>query len=482
MSSPRSWAAYPSSYRAPEIAVLAGWIRAGESGSLIGLAGAGKSNLLGFLCHRFEVVRSHWPDGTLRIVPVLVDLNSLPGNDLATFYRAILRALYEARAQLSAIDGALSNAVETLYRRVEDKTDPFLSQSALREALLTFQETDLRLVLVYDPFDSFCQTATLQVLDNMRGLRDGFKTTLSYIVGLRRELDSLRDPMEMGALYDILDAHCCWLGAMETQDARWVIRQVGGSTGRSFTRAEIERLVEVSGGYPSLLRAASLWLAGIAPPPEAEVWIEHLMAEQSVRHRLEEVWAGLTAGEQRALSGVQRQRSASPSPTSGQSASRQRVLDEAFEDIDRQHPGTLARLTAAGLCRQAENGWYICSDLVAAYVKSVEGEKTDRIWMDEDTGEVYRGQTALTNLSPLERELLVFFVRHPQTRHTKTDLILNAWPDDPCPLERSDDSVYQVIRGLRRKIESVPSKPRHIITWRGAGAQEGGYQFFPRDG
>jgi len=90
------------------------------------------------------------------------------------------------------------------------------------------------------------------------------------------------------------------------------------------------------------------------------------------------------------------------------------------------------------------------------------------------------GQTPLTGLTPLERELLRFFVEHPLVRHTKTDLILNAWPDDPCPLERSDDSVYQVIRGLRTKIESNPSKPRYIITWRGSGVQEGGYQFYPK--
>ncbi len=97
MSSPRLWKTYPSSYRAIEMAVLARWIRAGEGGSVIGRAGSGKSNFCGFLCHRPKVLRSHLPEGSPPTVPVLVDLNNMPGDDLAMLYRVILRALYELR-------------------------------------------------------------------------------------------------------------------------------------------------------------------------------------------------------------------------------------------------------------------------------------------------------------------------------------------------------------------------------------------------
>ena len=77
-TSPRSWTAYPPSYRANEMTVLARWVQAAESGSVIGLAGAGKSNLLGFLCHRPQVLRSYLPDGIPPIALIGVDLNNLP--------------------------------------------------------------------------------------------------------------------------------------------------------------------------------------------------------------------------------------------------------------------------------------------------------------------------------------------------------------------------------------------------------------------
>jgi hypothetical protein len=483
--SSRSWAAYPSSYRAKEIAILAGWIRAGESGSVIGLAGAGKSNLLGFLCHRPEVIRSYLLDDAFQPVLALVDLHNLPGGGTpgseAIFYRVILRALYEARAQLVAIEHPLGKAVETLYRRVEDKTDPFLSQGALREALLLFQERDARLVLVLDPFDSFCQTATPQALDGMRGLRDSFKATLSYLIGLRQELESLRDPMEMGALYEILDTHRCLLGAMEAEDAHWVIRQVEETIGRSFAQAEIERLIEVTGGYPSLLRTACLWSAEASSLLSAEAWLECLLAERSVQHRLEEVWTGLTEEEQGTLSEMyKRQPLLAAQPVGAETAEGKEALGKAFRGLEEQRRRALRRLEAWGLCRRAGGGWRICGDLLAAYVGSVGGRGGERIWLNEETDELYRGRIPLTNLTPLERAVLVFLTRYPRVRHTKTDLIANAWPDELCRQGITDDSLYQVIRGLRTKIEPISSKPRYIITWRGTGAQEGGYQFFPQ--
>jgi hypothetical protein len=401
---------------------------------------------------------------------VLVDLNNLPGGGRAdaeaVSYRVMLRALSESRAQLGAIEPSLAEAIEAIYRRAADKTDPFLSQSALREALLSFQESDLRLVLVLDPFDAFCCTAPVHVLDSMRGLRDSFKSTLSYLVGLRQELAALRDPAEIGELYEILDTHQCWVGAMDTEDARWVVGQVQEATGHDFSPSVVERLIVLSGGHPSLLRAASLWLATMPISRDDEGWTESLLAERSMQHRLGEIWNGLTREDHQALIAIRDLQRSLP-------AERPSTLAE-------RHMSVVPRLESAGLCQRVGNRWHVRGTLMSHYVDGVAGGEADPIWVDDRTGELYQGQKRLANLSPLERELLLFLVDHPQVRHSKTDLILNAWPDDPCPLERSDDSVYQVVRGLRAKIEPNPAKPRHIITWRGTGGQEGGYQFYPQ--
>ena len=46
------WDAYPSTYRQDEVQRILSAMQSGECVSIIGLSGAGKSNLMGFLAHR----------------------------------------------------------------------------------------------------------------------------------------------------------------------------------------------------------------------------------------------------------------------------------------------------------------------------------------------------------------------------------------------------------------------------------------------
>lgn len=467
--SKRAWEAYPATYRAREMEILAGWIQAGESGSVIGLAGAGKSNLLGFLSHQPDAIAPYLTDSDLKLALVQVDLNNLPDNDLATFYRVILRSLYEAGAQLTAIEESLAGTVETLYRKVEEKSDPFLSQSALREALLFFRDKGIRLVLMFDPFDGFCGTAPTQVLDNLRGLRDSFKTTLSYLTGLRQEIIYIRPPDELGELYEILDTHQCWLGPMDEDDARWVIGQVEEATGQAFDAAQVERLIDLTGGYPALLRAASLWLAAClrsaedSPAPEMAAWEGRLLAEPSIHSRLQELRLGLTGQEEAALSVLQM------ALTIEATEERQ----ESLRQIGEKYEQAFIHLQAKGLCQQIEAEWQFFSPLFAEFVAGMEGVSAGKIWCDPKTERFFQGERELSGLSEKDRRLLRHFLDHPQVGHSIDNLIDAAWAED-VSIGVTTQAVQQAIRHLRKQIEPNPAKPAYLITKHGSG-----YRFFP---
>ena len=465
MRTRRDYQQYPTIYRAREMKAIVRWIQAGESGSIIGLAGGGKSNFMGFFCHRPEVLQSYLPEHAGRVVPVLVDLNNLPSDDLATLYRVMLRSLYEARDQFAAIDESLSVTIEQHYRKVEDKTDPFLSQSALREVLFSIQQYAIRLVMVMDRFDQFCRKAAAQVLDNIRGLRDTFKHTLSYLVGLRHPLAYLRSPVELAELYEILDIHHCWLGAMAEEDARWVIGQVESSMSITFDTSQVEQLVYLTGGYPALLRAASLWLARQSQVPPLETWETCLSADKSINNRLDEIWQGLTGEEEAVLPTLSMALNLS-------SASERR---ESLRQIEELYQSALTNLVDKGLCLKTEEGWRTFSPLFARFAAGVESTNLGKIWRtDLNINRFFRGEKELNGLKPQDHKLLHFFFNHLNEQPFSLDAIKDgAWPDD-YDEGISDMTVQQAIRQLRKSIEANPAKPRYVLTERGLG-----YRFYP---
>jgi hypothetical protein len=254
-------------------------------------------------------------------------------------------------------------------------------------------------------------------------------------------------------MYEILDTHVCWVGAMDEPDARRLMAEETHTASHPLNEAEIVHLLALTGAYPALLKAACHWWQS-APKLDLAEWADLLLAERSIQSRLQELWDGLTQEEQHALAHIQIRPQGAPH------------LDHA-----------LHRLADKQLCRQTEAGWSIVGELLAAYVAQVGGRSGGKIWLDEKSGELYQGQKLLGGLSPLERAVLQFLVRFPRLRHAKTDLIVNTWPDELRRQGVADESLYQVMRELRKKIEPNPAKPCYIVTWR--GQPEGGYQFFP---
>lgn len=130
-----------------------------------------------------------------------------------------------------------------------------------------------------------------------------------------------------------------------------------------------------------------------------------------------------------------------------------------------------------GFCIEDEAGWRLFSLLFADYVVGVGGASLGKIWLDETTGALFQSHRVLEDLTPKERTVLCFFVEQPQVRHTYTDVIVGAWDDEERYHGVTNDNLFQVISGLRRKVEPNPSVPIYVVNYR--DKPEGGYLFYP---
>lgn len=454
------WTRYPRTYRREEMETIAGWFVAGESGSVVGLPGVGRSTLLAYLHHRRDALAAYLPPAfSPAVIPV--DLNILPDYSVATLYRVILRAFYQTRGQFAE---SLQQTIARHYQQNKAMQDPFPPQSALLDLLTLFQARGTRVVWMLNRFGKFCAIATPEMIRTLRGLRDSFKDTLCYVVGLMHEIPYLPEKAVLDPLYEILDVNVCWVGPLREPDARAMLERELERADPQPAEEDVVILLDLTGSYPALIRVVCHWWLSEETKPARAEWVRACLRQDSIRRRLQHIWEYLTQEEQFFLFewGKLRARSASRKE-------KQRFIAAQEESVSRLHK--------KGVLRRTDGEWGCFGALFAAYVAEVGEYGRGRIWLAENTGDVYQGRTVVANLSPREREILRVFLQHPRQRLTYTAIIEAAWPDDVLVEGVTTEALYQSIRGVRKAIEPNPSQPVYVINWR--GQPEGGYQFFP---
>lgn len=181
------WETYPASYRKSEIQSILRAVESGECVSVVGLSGAGKSNLLGFLAHRVTTGPRF----------ISVDCNNLPQADIASLFESILHQL--------DVPG----------------TAPVPLQALIQSIGLALKDSPAGLCILMDRFDLFQQdSAVMKTLNNnLRALRDEYKYTLTYVISTRRPLDKTSE------LSELFFANTFYLGPLCLEDAAWSVNQ-----------------------------------------------------------------------------------------------------------------------------------------------------------------------------------------------------------------------------------------------------------------
>jgi energy-coupling factor transporter ATP-binding protein EcfA2 len=229
--------------------------------------------------------------------------------------------------------------------------------SALDEAITRKLSQTSGLSLLLDRFDALAQDADPAIYGNLRALRDAHKYTL----------------------------------ALNESDARWNVERYAARKGLAWDREVMDKIIESSDGYPSLLRAVCEAHASGAAL-ELEVLSEH----PAVSRRIEEFWVDNPSEEHVEASGLS------------------------------DHPLLFSGRSPLSL----------------------------------DT----------TQFTAKEHLLWEYLTTHPEVVCEKDDLIRAVWPEDKIyEVGVRDDSLAQLVRRLREKVEPQPSDPRYILTVPGRG-------------
>jgi hypothetical protein len=357
------WDSYLASYRAMEVAEITDATSRGECVAVVGLSGAGKSNLLGFMAHRA---------GGSPVRYVLVDGNRLTEQTAEALLGLMERAIGgEGMAVTSA----------TALERLETVVDGFLAQPEQAGRGLSFLMDLSRLA---GPDGRLLGEAGGGLYGNLRALRDAFKYRLTYVTATRRPWASDNE------IAELFFGRTLWLSPLAGADALWNVEHYAQRAGLAWDSTTRDRMVTVSGGYPALLRAVCEAAAAGASLDEAA-----LAAHPAVARRVDEFWADAPTDDALAAAGV----------------------------------------TAIGLLMR---------------------ERPLRV----DTA----------RLTLKENQLLAYVSARAGEVCAKDEVIRGVWPEDRV-FEQGvrDDSLAQLVRRLREKIEQDPGRPRHLHTVPGRG-------------
>ena len=243
------WQTYPARYRRKQVDAIREATTAGESISLVGLSGAGKSNLLGFLEHRVSSPEHPY---------ILVDCNRLLEATPGGLLRLILRHVDRENAALSRSDPML------LLEGIENKVGQFLDNAE-------------RLTIMLDRFDLFARPPQPGVANALRVVRDRYKFRLTYVIATRRMLPADNE------LSELFHANTIWLGPLTIEDARWSVESYAGRQGTVWPYDVVDRLISVSGAYPSFLR-------GVCEAYRLGRTLADIQRHPAILARLDEFW------------------------------------------------------------------------------------------------------------------------------------------------------------------------------------------------
>ena len=337
---------YPPTYRQSEVSEICSAVQSGECVQVIGLSGAGKSNL-----SRFLTAQAPRPP-----VFLLADCNRLKSP-----------ALNDFAALIAAACGA---------DWPENTAWPVL-EATIGTALAHYEQG---ICLVLDRFEAVQSWSDSPIPANLRALRDQFKYQLTYVLTTRQPIDTHSE------LAELFFAHTLWLGPLSEKDAAWSIKAYAARRKVAWSEETVQAIYRLSGGYPAFLRAVCEAHASGTALEKTDL-LEH----PAVRRRLDEFLA--------------------------------------------QAPGA----------------------------EAIECSRLDQV-------PLLGGHAALQELTAKEAQLYAFLQANAQQVCSKDDLIRAVWPEDRVySAGVRDDSLAQLVRRLRQKIESDPAHPQRLQTIPGRG-------------
>jgi DNA-binding winged helix-turn-helix (wHTH) protein len=437
-------------FRLDETQRLFSIIRAGESASVIGVSGMGKSNLFNQLQDP-KTQKLLTGNGGQDFYIIRVNCHYLPNLEDRSIYSLILEQLENIiiSAPKNPIDNSTITAITKCHDGLLDAyNDSLKVQRYFKLAVRSVLEAkDKHLVLLLDQFDGIFRDADSMLFMNLRGLREAYKYRISFITFTRdmlpriSELDNGREEF-----YELLESNIIWLKPYNEEDACKLLEKISVRNQVNIEDSLKPILTNLTGCHAGLLREALLSLARNKQnfsQQDEEAILRVLLQAHSISIECKKIWNSLSVEEKKLLSAVVQGR------------------DSNIQDT------LLELLVQKGLLIICDNEYKIFSRIFLEYIKRQEPAWENHIFLDEARQSIWVLGQPKPALTAQEFRLFKFLYNRSGEVVLKDELVEAGWPNSRGGV--SDEALMVAMSRLRKKLEPDPDNPRFIENIREQG-------------
>ena len=434
------------------LARLMACLAEGECCSVVALSNMGKSILLRQACSPAAQQRFLGKHaGSLAFF--YVDCNLMLTLSEQGFYEAALRSAL-AEVKRLGVAQALVERLQDLYHKVVEPSSPFLVPLSFNEAIVTLsEELGRRVVFLFDEFDDPFARLDGRVFLNLRALRDKYGDSLCFVTATGAELNERCQGPEAAEFCELFAEHVIYLGGLDLDEARQVVKGIAREEGLELDRDEIEFVLKQTGGHLGLLQAVTAVLIRVAAGAPANLREHSLaMARQQldsdghVRTECSKLWEQLTPEDQEALLRFL-------------AGGEHLPLDPAMSVLVRK--GILV----------GNESPVVFGELFAGYARRQHRAKQPArpgVYVDVESGDVWVDGKPAPTLTDHEYRLLLLLYGRMNKIVTRDDVAEAVWGADYMD-EIDDARCDKLLSRLRGKIEPDPANPKYLQTVRGRG-------------
>ena len=468
---------YPETSRFKEIEKIFNFVKEGFSCQLIGIPGAGKSNLLRLLAYNRNVRIKHIGENQKWFHFVYLDLSEIKNRSFLDMEKYLFLELAD-----SLRDRDLLKEHEKLHQIFNQHIklqDELVLFQGLKEAINYLSiEKELTIVFMFDKMETYVPFLTNRFFGNLKILRNLAKYRFSSVFSLTRSVEETSEPSVYTDFLEFFQGKTIYLSLFDKPSLKFRISYLEKLADKKIDKQTIDEIISLTGGHGKLTRICAETVLGT----DRELRIgdgklgNFFLEQKAVKNTLLEIWQSLTTDEQKFIN----LRIAN---------CELRIDADARADtwkVTRQRPrllqGGMNYLENVGLLKDNKITIPLLAEFVKDFSSTIKqsnnppslrlsyGETSETIVYDETKNEIRKGDLILSDgLTALEFRLLKFLLENPNKTIERTEIINAIWKETASTAGVTDQALDQLIFRLRKKIEDDPNNPILLQTIKGRG-------------